>query len=71
MGYCKFCGLPAKWKYTNFTKIQMVDLGCGHGDLRLDYGPEVPLHHVDLNERLISMGSDSNLTPCFELSSIP
>ena len=71
MGNCKFCGLPAKWKDNNFTKIQMIDLGCGHGNLRLDYGPEAPLDHVDLHERIISMGSDSNLTSCFELGFIP
>ena len=55
---------------TNFTKIPMIDLGCGHGDMRLDYGPEVPLDHVNLHERLISIGSDSNLTSCFEMDSI-
>ena len=70
MGGCNFCGFPVKWKETNFTNIEMIDLGCGHGDLRLDYGPEVPLDHVDLHQRLISMGSDSNLTSCFKMDSI-
>ena len=48
----------------------MVDLGCGHGDLRLDYGDEIPLDHVDLHKRVISIGSDSNISSCFEMASI-
>ena len=68
MSGCSFCNEHGK--RINFLKIHMVDLGCGHGNLKLDFGPEVPLDHVNLYERLISMGSDSNLTSCFKLQSV-
>ena len=70
MGGCYFCNEPSHWRRVNFMNIRMVDLGCGHGDLRLDFGPEVSLDHVNLYERLISMDSDSNLTSCFKMQSV-